>query len=189
MGEKVDNLDLKIIHQLQKNGRISITELADNIHSSRPTITNRLKKLVDNDVVMVRGGLNITKFGFKMACIGLEVTDSTTLSELEAAMKCCPRVLNIYRTTDKANIHITIWGENDQTVNSTIESYRGIPNVNVIYAHYLGTPIHGDIMIDICSTTGDLLPCGKKDCNCPRLEAGWCMGCPASKSYQSPVLV
>jgi len=57
MGEKVDNLDLKIIHQLQQNGRISITELADNIHSSRPTTTNRLKKLVDKNVVMVKGAL------------------------------------------------------------------------------------------------------------------------------------
>jgi len=189
MGEKVDNLDLKIIHQLQQNGRISITELADNIHSSRPTTTNRLKKLVDNDVVMVKGGLNISKFGFKMACIGLEVTDGKTLGELESTMKCCPRVMNIYRTTDKANIHITLWGENDQSVNSTIESYRGIPNVNVIYAHYLGTPIHGDIMINVCNAAGDSLPCGKKDCNCHRLEAGWCLGCPASKGYQSPVLV
>jgi len=101
MGEKVDNLDLKIIHQLQQNGRISITELADNIHSSRPTTTNRLKKLVDKNVVMVKGGLNISKFGFKMACIGLEVTDGKTLGELESTMRCCPRVMNIYRTTTR----------------------------------------------------------------------------------------
>ena len=188
MATKLDVLDLKIIDQLQKDGRISITELADKVESSRPTTTNRLKKLLDNDVVMIQGGLNLCKLGYKMACIGLEVTNGKNLNKIEETMKCCPRVINIYRTTDKANMHVTLWGEDDQSVNSTIESYRGIPNVNVVYAHYLGTPIHGNTTINAYPKGRDELPCGKENCNCHRYEAGWCHGCPISNMYKNPIL-
>ena len=188
MADKIDILDLKIINQLQKDGRMSITEIAEKVGSSRPTTTNRLKKLIDNNLVTVKGGLNMCKFGYKMACIGLEVTNRQTLNEIEETMKCCPRVMNIYRTTEKANLHVTLWGEDDQSVNSTIESYRGVPNVNVVYAHYLGTPIHGDVAINLCSNGSDELPCGKENCNCHRYESGWCLGCPVSSKYKNPIL-
>ena len=70
MDVKLDDLDFKIIHQLQGDGRISITDLADKVGSSRPTVTNRLKKLVDEGFVVVNGGLNIRRLGFKVACVG-----------------------------------------------------------------------------------------------------------------------
>jgi DNA-binding Lrp family transcriptional regulator len=43
MGVKLDDLDFKIIHQLQGDGRISITDLADKVGSSRPTVARLYK--------------------------------------------------------------------------------------------------------------------------------------------------
>jgi len=51
MSDNVDDLDLKIVFELQENGRATITELADKVGSSRPTVTNRLKRLLDEDIV------------------------------------------------------------------------------------------------------------------------------------------
>ena len=73
MSKVLDDLDINIIEILQKNGRVSITELAEEVGASRPTITSRLRNLLKDDTVIVRGGLNLTKLDFKMACIGLEV--------------------------------------------------------------------------------------------------------------------
>lgn len=188
MASKLDHLDLKIILQLQKEGRISLSELAVKVKSSRPTVTNRLKRLIDEKLIIIIGGLNLRKFGFKMASVSLEVKKESARKEVETYLKSCPRVLNVFRTPEKANIHLTVWGEDDQTINSTIESFRDFHNVEIIDAQYLGTPIHGDIIINVGPSNSDENPCGMKCFDCPRYEKAWCMGCPASKYYKNPTL-
>lgn len=188
MVSKVDHLDLEIIRLLQKDGRISVTELAEKVKSSRATVTNRLKRLIDEELIMVRGGLNLWKFGFKMASVGLEVKKESSRKEVEAYLKNCPRVLNVFRIPEKANIHLIVWGENEPTINSTMESFRDLPNVEIVYTHYLGTPIHGNIIINEFPSNKDEAPCGMKCSDCYRYNNAWCLGCPASKDYKNPLL-
>ena len=188
MRKKLDNLDLKIVHHLQKDGRVSITELAEKVESSRPTVTNRLKRLLNDELAIVKGGLNLRKFGFKMTCVGLEVKKDETRKEVEQYLKSCPRVLSLYRTPEKANIHIDVWGEDRQTLNSTIESFRDIPNVDIIYTHYLGTPIYGKINFKEEVSKESETPCGKTCSNCHRYENLWCLGCPLTTDYKNPLL-
>ncbi|MDH5199821.1 MAG: Lrp/AsnC family transcriptional regulator [Candidatus Bathyarchaeota archaeon] len=188
MGVKLDDLDFKIIHQLQGDGRISITDLADKVGSSRPTVTNRLKKLVDKGFVVVNGGLNIRRLGFKVACVGLEVKNGTDRLDVENCLESCPRVLNVFRTCGKANVHLSMWGEDDQTVNSMIESFRDYPNVDIVYSHYLGTPIHGDVKLRVEFEEHREPPCGRICSKCNRYVNGWCMGCPCSADYRNPLL-
>ena len=159
---KLDHLDLKIIEELQKDGRVSATDLAKKIKSTRPTVTNRLKRLKDEKLVSIRGGLNLREFGFRMASIGLEVKKESTRKEVETNLRNCPRVLNLFRTPEKANIHAIVWGEDEHTIKSTIESFRDLENVDIVYSHYLGTPIHGTIIINLVSGDNAVTPCGKK---------------------------
>ena len=186
--KSLDNLDLKIIHHLQKDGRASITELAEKVESSRPTVTNRLKRLMDDELVIVKGGLNLRSFGFKMACVGLEVKNDDTRKEVKQCLKSCPRVLSLYRTPGKANIHIVMWGEDGQTLNSTIQSFRDIQNVDIIYTHYVGTPIHGDVRVKVESSKESETPCGKICSDCHRYNNLWCLGCPPTVDYKNPLL-
>jgi len=188
MSDNIDDLDLKIVLQLQENGRATITELAEKVGSSRPTVTNRLKRLIDEGLVIVTGGVNMAKFGYKMACIGLEVKSSETREELEKCLTHCPRVINMFRTTGKANLHMALWGEDDKALNSTVEGMRDAPNVDVVYAYYLGTPIHGDVPVKVYSNDGGTPPCEKKCTDCQRYENVWCPGCPVSSCYRNPLL-
>lgn len=188
MVNKIDNLDLKIIHYLQNDGRISLIELAEKVGSSRQTVANRLKRLMDEELIIIAGGLNPRKFGFKMASVGLEVKKESARKEAETYLKDCPRVLNIFRTPGKANIHLTVWGEDDQTISSTIESFRDLQNVDIVYTHYLGTPVHGNIIINLEPSNNDETPCGMKCADCYRYNNEWCLGCPASKYYKTPLL-
>lgn len=188
MSDNIDDLDLKIVLQLQENGRATITELAEKVGSSRPTVTNRLKRLIDKGIVIVTGGVNMSKFGYKMACIGLEVKSSETRAEFEEGLTHCPRVINMFRTTDKANLHLALWGEDDKALHSTVEAMREAPNVDVVYAHYLGTPIHGVIPVKVYSKEGGMPPCEKNCTECHRYENVWCPGCPISSAYRNPML-
>ena len=188
MVNKIDNLDLKIIYHLQNDGRVSSTELAEKIGSSRQTVASRLKRLRDDELVIVKGGLNLMKFGFKMASVGLEVKNEATRKEVEKYLSDCPRVVTIFRTPEKANIHLEVWGENEQTIASTIESFRDLANVDIVYTHYLGTPIHGNIIINAALNQSNVSPCGMKCVDCYRYVNEWCVGCPLSLDYKNPLL-
>lgn len=186
MANKLDNLDLKIIMELQMDGRISISELAEKAKSSRLTVTKRLRRLIDEGLIGVVGGLNLNKLRFKVASVGLEVKNEQTRREVEIHLKMCPRVLNIFRSPEKANIHLTMWGEDEQTINSTIESFRDLQNVDIIYSHYLGTPIHGELRVKVPQGQHAETPCGMRCTECYRYENSWCLGCPTSDDYKNP---
>jgi len=49
---KLDNIDLKIIGELQKSGRESASNIAEKIKVSVPTITERIRKLQENGVIL-----------------------------------------------------------------------------------------------------------------------------------------
>lgn len=188
MAKKLDGLDFKILHELQKDGRTSITDLARKVKSSRPTVTNRLKQLVNNGQIIISGGLSLKSAGYKMACVGLEVKTDESRKKIEQYFKDCPRILYAFRTPEKANLHLGVWGENDQTLNSTIESFRDHQDVDIVYTHYLGTPIYGDIPVSVHPVKSDETPCGFSCSQCLRYENEWCLGCPVSKDYKNPML-
>jgi Lrp/AsnC family leucine-responsive transcriptional regulator len=184
MTHQLDELDLKIIYQLQKDGRVSITDLAKSVESSRPTVTNRLDRLMAEELVVIKAGVNLSKLNYKIADVGLEVISDETRGEIEKYFKECPRVLDVFRTPEKANIHLRVWGEDDNTIKSTIESFRDIPKVDIVYTHYLGTPIHGSIIIDVETKSGEQTPCGKICIKCHRYTNQWCLGCPLTTDYK-----
>jgi DNA-binding Lrp family transcriptional regulator len=186
MGYEIDQLDEKIIRLLNIDGCTSISELAEKAGSSRPTIAKRMKRLKDKKLIINKSGLNLRKFKFRISLVGMEVRTDKTREEIERIAKNCPRVLNIFRTHDKANIHLILWGEDNQTITSTIESFRDQKNVNIIYTHYLGSPIHGDIAIQLQTPQNKEAPCGKVCVDCYRYQNSWCLGCPSTKYFKTP---
>jgi DNA-binding Lrp family transcriptional regulator len=184
---ELDELDLKIVNQLYIDGRLSLTELGEKVGSSRQTVAKRLKQLMDEELIIVKAGLNLIKSGFKIANVGLEVKSDKNREEIEHYLRNCPRVVNIFRTPEKANLHLSVWGEDDQTINSTIESFRDRPNVDVVYTRYLGTPIHGNMIINVESSRNSETPCGMNCSDCHRYNNAWCVGCPASSHYRNPL--
>ena len=188
MSKKLDKTELSIVHYLLQDGRASITDLAKQSGASRPTVTSKLKRLRDSELVLIKGGLNLSKLGFKIACVGLEVINDESRKDVEQYLRDCPRVLTLFRTPEKANIHVNVWGEEDKAINSTIESFRDFPNTEIIYTHYLGTPIYGDIMLNVESGNESESPCGKICPSCHRYNNNWCLGCPDTTSYKNTVV-
>lgn len=182
---KLDEFDLKIISYLLEDSRISVTELAKKTGMSRPTVTARLKQLRDDEILLTPSGLSLAKVGYKVATVDLEVVDEENRLGLEKKLRMCPRVLNIYRTSSKANFHASLWGEDEQTIKSTIESFRDFPGVSIIEVNYLGIPIKGKITINPPNPEKKMTPCGKICSDCYSYENSWCSGCPASLDYRT----
>lgn len=74
----LDELDLKILRTLQKNGRTKRNELADMIGLSVPSVSERLKKLEDNKIIEgYYAKINRQAFGFDILAFILVMMDSS----------------------------------------------------------------------------------------------------------------
>lgn len=74
----LDDLDLKILRTLQKNGRTKRNELADMVGLSVPSVSERLKKLEDNKIIEgYYTKINRQAFGFDILAFILVMMDSS----------------------------------------------------------------------------------------------------------------
>ena len=66
MDTKLDSLDRKIIKILQKNGRISYSELSKMIKKPRTTVLTRVNKLMEKNIIKgFKAKVNPEKLGYK----------------------------------------------------------------------------------------------------------------------------
>lgn len=185
---RIDHLDLKIISELSKNGRASISELANETGVTRQTIATRLKRLNDEDYLMVAGGLNLVKLGYEMATVGLEVRSEEAGGELMKLMQCCPRVLTIFRAQGKEDLQVSMWGESQESIDATIDSFRDFQGVTIVTTHYLGKPIHGSVSFTMDPKDSPVAPCGKDCSRCLSYANSECPGCPDTSNYRNPAI-
>lgn len=71
----MDSLDMQIIENIEKEGRISHEELSKRLNLSRPAIHNRVTKLEDQGIISgYRGLINWSKLGYTTnAMVSLKV--------------------------------------------------------------------------------------------------------------------
>lgn len=67
---KLDEIDVMILSELEKNSRLSIRELSKRINLSPPSVTERVKRLEDNGVIEgYTISINKRKLGLSIDCI------------------------------------------------------------------------------------------------------------------------
>lgn len=78
----MDDLDLHILSQLQKDGRRPFTKIAEELGVTEGTVRKRVSRLVDDQVVKIIGLVDPHKVGFDSPAI---IQVNTTPSLLESA--------------------------------------------------------------------------------------------------------
>ncbi|WP_346930612.1 Lrp/AsnC family transcriptional regulator [Clostridium sp.] len=67
---KLDEIDVMILSELEKNSKLSIRELSKRINLSPPSVTERVKRLEDNGVIEgYTISINKKKLGLSIDCI------------------------------------------------------------------------------------------------------------------------
>ena len=70
----MDELDIKIVNELQRDGRMPFTDIAKTLNVSEGTVRNRVARLIDEQVIHIVGMLDPTHVGFQApAMIGVTV--------------------------------------------------------------------------------------------------------------------
>ncbi|HSW58813.1 MAG TPA: Lrp/AsnC family transcriptional regulator [Dehalococcoidales bacterium] len=88
----IDDLDQKIIQELQAEGRQSFLSLGKKLDASEGTIRNRVASLIKKDLITLKAVLNPAKLGFSFSCVvGFEIAIDR-LGEAESRLTESPNV-------------------------------------------------------------------------------------------------
>lgn len=168
--------EVRILAALQENPRVSVSELANKVKVSRPTINKILASLIENEKIMLTSGLNAKVHHCKVANVGINVASGDSRSKIINILDVCPNVINIYRTTDQANLLVTICGADEQSITSHVNCLGDLEEVEVKYSHSLGTPLK-NLAIPISIGDNSNTPCGRNCFECLSYQNEWCGGC------------
>ena len=99
---KLDTIDLKILAELQKSGRESASNIAENIEVSVPTITERIKKLQEGGVILgFQAILNPSDLGLDVSAIITVISGSSQYyKEVTIEAEKTSEVVQCFSTTD-----------------------------------------------------------------------------------------
>lgn len=99
----LDELDRRILQQLQTDSSVTNHELARRVHASAPTCLRRVRRLIDEEVIQKQVAiLNPAKVGSGLTAIieiTLDVQAAEALDAFEARMQKEPEVLQCYRVS------------------------------------------------------------------------------------------
>lgn len=61
----LDDVDIKVVQLLHKNGRMPFTEIAKKVGMAEATIRNRVQRLIASGAITIQAYLNPNKLGFR----------------------------------------------------------------------------------------------------------------------------
>jgi Lrp/AsnC family leucine-responsive transcriptional regulator len=126
-----DDIDLKLLEILQKNGRIKRNELADRVNLSVPSVSERLKRL--EEVGIIKGYsaiLDAKKLGKDITAFVLVSIDSSKYYPLfiERAMEV-DEILECHSITGEGSHLLKVRTENTTTLEKLLSRIQSWPGV------------------------------------------------------------
>jgi len=98
-----DELDLRILEQLQSNSALTNQDLANIVHASPPTCLRRVRRLVEEGVIQKQVAIvDPEKVGSKLTAIieiTLDIQTAEHLDAFEASIVQNPAILQCYRVS------------------------------------------------------------------------------------------
>lgn len=128
----IDQLDISILSELQKDARVSFQDLARQMAVSGGTIHVRYNKLRETGVVKgVRLMLDSQKLGYQISSfIGLNLKNAGDYKTVLSKLKEFPEVIEAHYTTGPYSLFIKILVKNTQDLHRfLIEELQAIPEI------------------------------------------------------------
>lgn len=106
----LDSTDMRIVHMLLKNAKISLAEIGKEIGISQPAARKRLEKLKKKGIVTGSTvTLNERRIGWERAILALVVSKSNYLKTVDS-IKSTPMVTAVYTTTGPYTLAVEVLG-------------------------------------------------------------------------------
>lgn len=127
----LDDLDFAILSCLQKDGRMSFTEIAERLTVSVGTARTRLNRLIDDGVISIIGRVDPDKVGFRAyAHVAVYIRPATLKEQVAQAISAKPEVSFLASTSGDYDLEVDVMC---QTNNDLVEFINEISTIEGIY--------------------------------------------------------
>ena len=135
--KKLDDIDLKILHELQINGSVSNVELANLVNISPPSCLRRVRALEETNFIRgYNASVNAELLGFKVtvfAYVGLESQAENDLQTFENYISVFPEVRECHMLIGDVDFLLKIiardWDEFQKFLTGTLTQAPKVSNV------------------------------------------------------------
>ena len=132
----LDDIDLKILSELQKDGRIRINELASRVGLSLPPCLRRVRSLRARRVVKaIRATIDEKVLGYEVmsfVTIQLASQSKVTLEAFEASIAALPLVLESWRLSGEADYLLKCVARSVEGMHQQLLRFAAMPEVRTI---------------------------------------------------------
>ena len=133
---RLDDIDLKILSELQKDGRIRINELASRVGLSLPPCLRRVRSLRARGVIKaIRATIDEKVLGYEVVSfvsIQLASQAKATLEAFEASIAALPLVLQSWRISGEADFLLKCIAPDVEGMHQQLLQFAAMPEVRTI---------------------------------------------------------
>ena len=127
----VDDIDIKILQYLQKDGRATASKIAIKLDLTVPTITERIKRLKESSVIKGFQAIIEPKALSLDVSAMITVVSSSSNNYQEVIRKAveCPEVIQCFSTTGMGSLLLWVSTNNSQSLEELLREIQSWPDV------------------------------------------------------------
>lgn len=126
----LDELDISILTHLEGDGRKSQSDIAADLGVTVSTIGNRLKKLLDDDLLVIFGFLDPHRVGFNAPALVRISVKPVDIGRVGAEIADLPEVLSVVVTTGEFQLLVEVQcRDNDHLTDLLVERMQRIAGI------------------------------------------------------------
>ena len=133
---ELDAIDLRILSELQKDGRIRINELASRVGLSLPPCLRRVRSLRARGVITAfRATIDEKVLGYEVVSfVSIQLTSQAkaTLEAFEASIAALPLVLQSWRLSGEADYLLKCIAPDVEGMHQQLRQFAALPEVRTI---------------------------------------------------------
>jgi DNA-binding Lrp family transcriptional regulator len=123
-------MDLKILQQLQKDGRASCRQLAAHLDAATTTISNRIASLEESNVIVgYKAIINYQKLGYAITTISLIKAKGNKIPEITEQLKKDEHLTHVYEITGEFDILAIGRFKDQESMNREIKKLLANPSI------------------------------------------------------------
>ena len=134
MEKRIDATDMKIIRLLQKNGRMSNTEIAKQTGVSETTVRYRLQRLTREDFIQIVAMVNPLKLGFGIEGIIRIKADIKAIDQVAEKLKAIDSLYFVARSMGAYDFDAEYYVKSSSELKElidTINAMQGVTDTDV----------------------------------------------------------
>ena len=141
---KIDDLDLKILKVLVSNARMPTVEIAKKLNSNISTIKNRIKRLLDDKVILgFTVEIDLNTIGYQKWKVDFYLSEYSKINQIIKYLEKNPSLLCVDYTIGYADLEIELNVKNINQLHDIIEDlYSKFPKIIRNYSIFRGIKFH-----------------------------------------------